>query len=237
MRTKFWCLRARPRPRVDSWPGARLAARAAQGRRLRPRGAQEASSLGSNGILQRLRRCTDSSSAWSGDGGTTRTGQAAWARQYRATEGRTSRRSGARDPVPTTRRSSGSRATSTRTAPGVPRTVSPARVTPGFTALKAVSRYSRSLSTAAVRHSPKRRARGRCGSRVHCPVTARPGRPTAPHRAGGLPLPPGAARPDSPGAPLTPTTTLLTASYLSSGSAGSHGKASDGAAVGLLTAF
>lgn len=43
--------------------------------------AHGASSRRSSGILQTLRRCTDSSSAWSGDGGTTRTGQVACARQ------------------------------------------------------------------------------------------------------------------------------------------------------------
>lgn len=50
--------------------------------------AQGAGSRGSSGILQALRRCTDSGSAWSGDGGTARTGQAGGDTGMHSAEGR-----------------------------------------------------------------------------------------------------------------------------------------------------
>lgn len=126
------------------------------------------------------------------------------------------RRNGVREPVPTTKRSSTPRAVSTRTAPGLPRTVRPARATPGFTARNAVSSTSRSLSTAAVRHSA--RAEGlrpfRLPSSPPGDCHARTTRSSASRARASAAALCRAAR--LPRVPVTPTTTLRTTCSLSS---------------------
>lgn len=89
------------------------------------------SSRASNGSRRLMRRSTEASSPCRGEGGTARTGQAAWATQYRATDGNSARCILPRHSAPTTRRSSARSAVSTSARPGVPRATRLWSGTPG----------------------------------------------------------------------------------------------------------
>lgn len=164
-------------------------------------GGQDLPSVSSRASSDRrrlIRRCMETSSFRRGEGGTASTGQAAWATQYRPTDGNRARIA-PRDPAPITRRSSARSAVSTSARPAVPRTTRPWNGTPG----PASPRLCRERRAVVCPHPaagrPPTAERWIAHGRFHHLAVPKPARPATRHRFDG-PRPPPCAEP--PGSPV-----------------------------------